>query len=96
MVGEPDWRVWRVDLVNENVEFRRNPARAVADRSAPPLEISDEDLVERAGAYLGTSDRATIIREGLKALCQREAARRLAALGGSLPHLEAARRRRFD
>jgi hypothetical protein len=34
------------------------------------------------------------VREGLKALIQRESARRLARLGGSAPELEAPPRRR--
>jgi hypothetical protein len=36
-----------------------------------------------------------LLREALKALIEREAARRLAALGGTMPELEDIPRRRF-
>ena len=42
----------------------------------------------------GPMDRSTIVREGLKALIERESAKRLAKLGGSQPKLKAAPRRR--
>ncbi|WP_255105504.1 MULTISPECIES: type II toxin-antitoxin system VapB family antitoxin [unclassified Synechococcus] len=41
----------------------------------------------------GISERTQLVREALKALVQRESARRLAALGGSEPQLEAIPRR---
>jgi hypothetical protein len=39
-------------------------------------------------------DRSALVREGLKALIERESARRLAKLGGSQRTLKAAPRRR--
>jgi Arc/MetJ family transcription regulator len=54
----------------------------------------DERLLEEAQRLTGTKERATLIREGLRALIERESARRLARLGGSEPELEAPPRRR--
>ncbi len=43
----------------------------------------DDDLLAKAQAYTGLSEKSTLVREALKALIEREAARRLARLGGS-------------
>ena len=43
----------------------------------------DDDLLSRAQDLTGIGERAALVREGLKALIERESARRLAALGGS-------------
>ncbi|MBV8260830.1 MAG: type II toxin-antitoxin system VapB family antitoxin, partial [Paraburkholderia sp.] len=47
-------------------------------------------------AYTGLDEKAALVREALKALIQREAAKRLANLGGSQPGIEGAPRRRRD
>jgi Arc/MetJ family transcription regulator len=54
----------------------------------------DDDLLELAAKLAGPLDRSAVINEGLKALIQRESAKRLARLGGSQPKLMAAPRRR--
>jgi len=54
----------------------------------------DETLVAEAQAYTGLMERAALVREALRALIERESAKRLAALGGSDPKAEAAPRRR--
>ena len=54
----------------------------------------DEELLEEAQRLTGTKERTTLIREGLRALIERESARRLARLGGSEPAIEAPARRR--
>ena len=54
----------------------------------------DQDLVEEAQRLTGVKERALLLREGLKALIERESARRLAALGGSEPELKTTPRRR--
>jgi predicted transcriptional regulator len=54
----------------------------------------DDELLERASKLVGPMDRTAILREGLKALIERESAKRLARLGGSQPDLKAAPRRR--
>ena len=54
----------------------------------------DDELVAEAQELTGLKEKSTLIREALKALIERESARRLARLGGSEPDLEAAPRRR--
>jgi Arc/MetJ family transcription regulator len=54
----------------------------------------DDDLLAKAKLYTGMTETAAVIREALRALVQREAARRLARLGGSEPQLKAIPRRR--
>jgi Arc/MetJ family transcription regulator len=56
----------------------------------------DDELVRRAKEFTGISNIEALIREALTRLAQREAARRLAALGGSDPDADAAPRRRDD
>jgi putative antitoxin of VapBC-like toxin-antitoxin system len=48
----------------------------------------------KAQALTGVKEKTLLVREALKALIERESARRLARLGGSEPALEASRRRR--
>jgi Arc/MetJ family transcription regulator len=54
----------------------------------------DDDLLARAIKMMGGLDRSTVLREGLKALIERESATRLARLGGTQPQLEPVPRRR--
>jgi Arc/MetJ family transcription regulator len=54
----------------------------------------DDELVEEAQAYTGLREKSALVREALRALIERESARRLARLGGSEPDLIAPRRRR--
>jgi len=56
----------------------------------------DDDLLAEAQRLTGTSEKSALVREALRALIERESARRLARLGGSEPGLEAAPRRRPD
>ena len=53
----------------------------------------DDDLLAQAQLLTGLSERTALVREALRALIQRESARRLAALGGSEPTLQTAPRR---
>jgi Arc/MetJ family transcription regulator len=53
----------------------------------------DDDLLEEAQRLTGTEERTALIREGLRALIERESARRLARLGGTEPDLEPTPRR---
>ncbi len=54
----------------------------------------DDELLAKAHALTGVKEKSGLIREALKALIERESARRLARLGGSEPGLKAPRRRR--
>jgi Arc/MetJ family transcription regulator len=56
----------------------------------------DDDLIAKAQAYTGLEEKTALVREALKALIQREAAKRLANLGGSQPGIKGAPRRRQD
>jgi len=55
----------------------------------------DDELVQLAQEYTGLSEKTALVREGLRALVERESARRLARIGGSAPELENVPRRRF-
>ena len=54
----------------------------------------DDELLAEAVFYTGIREKSALVREALKALIEREAARRLARLGGSEPDLAATPRRR--
>ena len=54
----------------------------------------DDELVSEAQRVTGTKERTALIHEGLKALIERESARRLARLGGSESRLKPIPRRR--
>lgn len=56
--------------------------------------VLDEKLIEAAQEYTGIKEKSALVREALKSLIQREAARRLARLGGSEPDAEYIPRRR--
>jgi Arc/MetJ family transcription regulator len=56
----------------------------------------DEELIEEARRITGTKERNALIHEGLRALIERESARRLARLGGSEPGLRPVPRRRSE
>ncbi|MEI6574234.1 MAG: type II toxin-antitoxin system VapB family antitoxin [Alphaproteobacteria bacterium] len=54
----------------------------------------DDQLLEKARELTGLEETSALLREGLKAIIERESARRLARLGGSEPDATAAPRRR--
>lgn len=54
----------------------------------------DDELLARASKLVGPMDRTAILREGLRALIERESAKRLARLGGTQRTLKAVPRRR--
>jgi Arc/MetJ family transcription regulator len=54
----------------------------------------DDDLVRTAQEFTGVTEKTALVREALKSLIERESARRLAALGGTMPNLEDIPRRR--
>jgi Arc/MetJ family transcription regulator len=55
----------------------------------------DDALIEKAQAITGMTEKTALLREALKALIERESARRLARLGGTEPDLTTVRRRRI-
>ena len=54
----------------------------------------DDELLEEARRITGMEGRTALIHEGLRALIERESARRLARLGGSEARLRQVPRRR--
>lgn len=56
----------------------------------------DNDLMAKARAYTGLQETSSLLREALKALVERESARRLSLLGGSQSDLEQVPRRQPD
>ena len=56
----------------------------------------DDELLEEARRITGVKGRTDLIHEGLRALVERESARRLARLGGSEPGLQPVPRRRSE
>ena len=54
----------------------------------------DEQLLAEAQRITGMKGRTALIHAGLRALIERESARRLARLGGSEPELRPVARRR--
>jgi Arc/MetJ family transcription regulator len=56
----------------------------------------DDELLEEARRITGMGGRTALIHEGLRALIERESARRLARLGGSEAQLRPIPRRRSE
>jgi Arc/MetJ family transcription regulator len=54
----------------------------------------DDELLDKAAKLTGSLDRSVMVHEGLKALSERESARRLARLGGTQREPKAPPRRR--
>lgn len=54
----------------------------------------DDELIRLAEHYTGITEKAALVREALTRLVRSEAAKRLAAMGGSDPKAQAAPRRR--
>jgi Arc/MetJ family transcription regulator len=56
----------------------------------------DDDLLAAAQALTGVQEKSALVRVALKALVERETARRLARLGGSEPGLAPVPRRQTE
>lgn len=56
----------------------------------------DDELLSEARSLTGTNEPAALMHEGLRALIERESARRLARLGGSEPRLRPVHRRPWN
>ena len=51
--------------------------------------VLDDELLEKAQALTQVQEKSALVKEALKALIERESAKRLANLGGTEPQLEA-------
>ncbi len=74
-----------------------NDAIISIEMSEPSMRTTlalDDELLAKAQAFTGLREKSAVIREALKALIERESARRLASLGGTEPDLAIAPRRR--
>jgi Arc/MetJ family transcription regulator len=94
------------------IAFRRQVSTGLNARIYAPIDVIihastmeasmrttialDDELIAKAQAYTGLDEKTALVREALKALIQREAARRLANLGGSQPGIQGAPRRRQE
>lgn len=58
--------------------------------------VLGDDLLASAQALTGLSEKTALVREALRALVQRESAKRLALLGGSEPQLKDVPRRQAE
>ena len=56
----------------------------------------DDQLLAKAQHITGVSEKTALVREGLRALIERESARRLARLGATEPQWKTVPRRRSD
>ena len=54
----------------------------------------DDELMAKAQAFTGLTEKSSLVREALKALIERESGSRLARLGGTEPDIADAPRRR--
>jgi Arc/MetJ family transcription regulator len=54
----------------------------------------DDQLIDEARRLTGIPERTALVHAGLRALIERESARRLARLGGTEPELVPPRRKR--
>jgi Arc/MetJ family transcription regulator len=63
-----------------------------ADAMRTTLALDDE-LLAKAQAFTGLQEKSALVREALKALIERESAKRLTRLGGSEPELASTFRR---
>ncbi len=87
------WRTTALDLTSKCVRFVRE--REGVTLSSEQGAAGDlESMLRQAREWTGIEDRDLLIREGLKALLAREAATRLARLGGTMPDFKAPPRRR--
>lgn len=87
------WKTCDLDLERQRIRFEREARVIAAER--PSVDDEQRSLIRKAAELTGIDDSDQLIREALRGLIAREAGRRLARLGGTMPHLEAPPRRRF-
>jgi hypothetical protein len=85
------WKTAGLDLERKRVRFEREVH--VVPANARQVDEGD-DLMRKARELTGIVDREALVAEALRALVAREAAARLARLGGTMPGFRAPERRR--
>lgn len=73
-----------------------NYVHALMENSMRTTLALDDELLEKAQRLVGPMEKTALIREALKALIERESAKRLALLGGSEPFIDSVPRRRSE
>ncbi len=58
--------------------------------------VLDDELLEKAQSLTHVKEKSALVKEALKALIERESAKRLASLGGSEPQLKPILRRQTN
>lgn len=75
----------------------RGTPRGTEEAGAVRTNVAvDDELLEKARRLTGIEERTALVHAGLRALIERESARRLARLGGSEPGLQPVNRRAWD
>lgn len=82
---EAGWETSRVDLAARKLCFSRRRRASGSAGASPKPSGPTSDLWDRAHRLSGIADRDALIEAALTALIRREAARQLAALGGTMP-----------
>lgn len=90
------WETSQVDLASKKVRFYRRRRGASLASIDPKPTGPNPELLERARRLSGIEDRDVLLDAALTAFVHREASRRLAELGGSMPDFEAPARERPD
>ena len=80
-------------LYVSSLDERYNAKKVVEVRTTLVL---DDDLLTAAQRLTGKTEKTALVREALRALIERESARRLARLGGTEPSLADVPRRRTE
>lgn len=95
------WETSDIDLAHRTVRFVRayensegRKSKVMPSAAIPSPVPSTEALWNRAADITGESDRDRLLHLALNALIQREAARQLARLGGTMPDLVVPQRER--
>lgn len=55
----------------------------------------DDEMMAKASRYTGITERSTLVQRAVRELVEREAGKRLAALGGTMPDFVAGPRKRY-
>ena len=79
------WRTSRLDLKHRRVRFVRDRSEDSGTSANASAYDNRQRLWDEACGLTGITDREQLIGEALRALIEREAARRLARLGGTMP-----------
>jgi Arc/MetJ family transcription regulator len=82
----------RPPLSSEELSGR---VKGVAKRTRATVTLND-DLVRTAQAFTGIEDKSALLNVALTVLVEREATKRLTALGGTMPDLQRIPRRRMQ